>query len=379
MTRWAASGRSRILDPTARSAGARRWSLAALVLGIWLSASVGSPAAAATPQRVLSGDFHRGLALALDSSGHRHVVATSGSGDLWYATDRSGTWHSQRILVGERGAYVWSQPAIAADQHGRVHIVAVREYAWDTPGSTGGIFYRTDKGRPRGQFAPKVRIAPPRSDDPSLRVADGVLYLAYQVEETGPEPSGDEPIMFMTTRRGRWHVEKVADNGFLPSLRVDANGRARIVYTDLEGLRYSEARTRIGDFTAPARIPGTLGRPGTPSLALDRAGRPHVAWTSWAMDPAVLFIERSADGWTPRRGLGQGHSAELSIDALGRPHVVAGGQRVVHRWLVGGEWRSHVLEEDVDVAGVDIRAFGYRVTVAWCQEVRPRGVWVVRD
>jgi hypothetical protein len=102
-------------------------------------------------------------------------------------------------------------------------------------------------------------------------------------------------------------------------------------------------------------------------------------WTTWAIDPEVRYVRRNASGWGASRRVGRGAMAQLSIDAIERPHVVTGGQRIIHRWLVAGAWEREVLARGVDVMGVDIRAFRKRATIAWSQDVPPRGVWVVRD
>jgi hypothetical protein len=337
-----------------------------------------SVAAAAAPERVLPGAFHRGTALALDPSGHRHVVSANGAGDLWYATDRTGTWTSQRILAAVPGSFAWTDPAIATDDDGRIHVVAVQNAIYDTPGSTGGIFYTSDAGRPRGDFGPRVRITPPMMTTPSLRVEGGVRYLAYARCLCLPGQK-DAPVFFKTDRGGRWRTERIADRGFEPSLRVDSHRRASIVFSDRLGLRLATARTKVGDFSGPMRVPGTLGLQGSPSLALGPGGRERIAWATWSVDPLVLFVKHTTTGWSRPARVGRGSMAELSIDAQGRSHVVLGGGRVVHRWLAGGDWERHVLARDVDVMAVDIRAFGMGASIAWSQDTVPRGVWVGHD
>lgn len=353
----------------------RTW--CALTVGLALLLATVSGVSAAGPERVLSGDFHRGLALALDDAGHRHLVATSAEGHLWYATDRTGVWTRKRILRGEPGSFVWTNPTIATDDHGRIHVAAVRDHVFDTPGSTGGIYYKTDKGRPRGAFGPKVRIAPPMMTTPSLRVVDDVRYLAYA--RCACEPGREKvPVFFKTDRGGTWHVERVADRGFFPSMRVDRRGRARIAFSDRMRLRYTVARTRFGDFSPSVRIPGTVSVPGTPSLALDAAGRAHIAWATWAVEPKALYVRKGASGWSTPRHLGRGHATRLSIDALGRPHIVVAGQKLVHRWLAKGDWKRHTIRSEDGISSVDIRAFGTRASIAWAQDVPPRGVWLTR-
>ena len=206
--------------------------------------------AATDPTRVLSGAFRYGSALALDAAGHRHVVATSAQGHLWYATDRTGGWQDERILVGRRGEFGWTYPSITVDEGGRVHIAVVRDGTpWCAPGPcSAGIFYLTDKGRARGHFGPPQRITGRQTTQPSLKVEDGVRYLAYVKPGTDwrrPEPPR---LFFRTDRSGAWEAELVADHGRSPSLRVSSDGRPHIAWSAGNGVRYIQARTRSGGF-----------------------------------------------------------------------------------------------------------------------------------
>jgi hypothetical protein len=360
-----------------------------------------SATAAASPVLALRGRFDFGTStdLALDRQGHRHVVATSASGDLWYATDRTGAWVSQRLLAGQDGRIAWAFPSLIADERGRVHVAVVRYYAWDAPSATGGIWYLTDAGRSRGDFGAPTRLAGNMATSPSLRVLDGVRYLAYS--RCACAIGQDEaPLFFKTDRSGSWRREKVADFGLEPSLRVGADGRARIAYRARQGVRFTTARTRLGGFATPVRIPGSGGVSGAPSLALGAGGQAQVAWSAYrdpsgpplafvaapiAVAPAVvrdevLYARRSRDGWTTPRVLGPGRRLELSLDAVGRPHVVIGTtDRVVHRWRGGDGWERRVIADGIQPVSVDIRAFGRRASVAWSQTDLPRGVWVARD
>jgi hypothetical protein len=337
-----------------------------------------SPAAAG-PVRVLSGDYGLGVSLALDPSGHRHVVASRSNGDLWYATDRSGAWQSKRILRGQDGNIAWARPSVATDDAGRVHIAVVREAAWDVPGGTDGIYYLTDAGRTRGTFGTPARIAGRNMTGPSLRILDGVRYLAYFRCLCTPVDR-DATLSFKTDRGGSWTTERVADYGVAPSLRVDPAGRPRIVFQARNGLRYVAGATRRGGFGASERVPAS-GQPDRPSLALDSAGAARLTWISHAGAGVsqVLYAQRSASGWSNPRILGPGHDAALSIDASDRPHVAIAGQRLRHRWLADGAWQARVLTGRVEPSSLGIRAFDRGASIAWRQNEQPRGVYVTRD
>lgn len=334
-------------------------------------------ATAASPALVLSGDFSQGVALALDSGGHRHLVAGNLRGDLWYATDRTGAWTTKRLLSGRKWWFAWSYPTIAMDEDDRVHVAAVK-WEWSTPSATGGIWYLTDAGRTRGDFGTATRIAGSMMTSPSLRVADGVRYLAYAKCECMPMQSR-APLYFRTDGSGSWVTERIANLAYDPSLRVDRDGLAHIVYSDRQGLLYAQASTRSGDFRTPARIPGSSGLDGTPSLALDTSGWAQIAWSTWKRGHPVYYVKRTSAGWSAPLRLGNATMTELSIDASGQPHVVLGWSKVTHRWLAGGTWGSSVVASGVNPMDAAIRAFGTGATIAWSQDASPRGVWVARE
>ncbi|CAN5799801.1 hypothetical protein BH23CHL8_BH23CHL8_27890 [soil metagenome] len=207
----------------------------------------------------------------------------------------------------------------------------------------------------------------------------GVRYLAYAECACLPDQKS-WPVFFKTDRSGSWQVERISDRGSDPALRVDAKGRARIAFSDRQGLRYTKARTKVGDFTTPVRIPVSEGLRGIPSLALDDAGRPHVTWSAWGPGASrVRYVKRTAAGWSAPLRLGTGVMTEISIDSSGRPHVVFAGNKVIHRWRAAGIWQRSEVTGAVQPLGVDIRAFGKRASIAWSLAANPQGVWVVRD
>ena len=339
--------------------------------------------AAQTPVRILGGEHPYGISLALDDDGHRHIAASARDGALLYATDRSGSWVTTRVLDGpaEPLAWAWVAPSIAVDTDGSVHIAVVRATVADTPGSTNGISYVTDKGRPAGDFGPRTRITGAGMTSPSLRVVQGVRYLAYARCACTP---GDRtaPLYFRTDRSGSWQTELIDDWAMQPSLRVASDGRAQIVYGDRKGLRYTKARTRVGNFSSPARIPGSF-KGGEPSLALDSSNRPHLSWAANGRDQVVLYARLVNGAWSAPRQLGPGRLTALSMDAQDRPHVVFArddqGGKLVHRWRAGGTWRRSTISQGEDISSLAIRAFGRHASIAWSQVSRPRGIWVTRD
>jgi hypothetical protein len=363
---------------------------ACMVASASLVASAAAPAAdtvtpaAQTPARILSGVHPYGISLALDAAGRRYIAASSRDGALWYATDRSGSWVTAKVLDGPTnpGDWAWVEPSIATDTDGSVHIAVVRATVDATPGSTNGISYITDKGRPSGDFGPRTRITNAGMTSPSLRVVEGVRYLAYTRCACSP---GDRtaPLYFRTDRSGSWQVEKIAPYATLPSLRVATNGRAQIAYGDRKGLRWTQARSRMGDFTAPARIPGSLKGSGV-SLALDTSDRPHVSWVATGSGRDVIqYSRRVAGEWSTPKDLGPGFLTQLSLDSQDRPHVLFArddqGGKLVHRWRAAGVWQRSTISRGERISSIAIRAFGTHASIAWSQLTKPRGVFLTRD
>jgi hypothetical protein len=277
--------------------------------------------------------------------------------------------------------WVWGKPSVAIDGNGRVHIAVVKDYPYDVPGGTNGIWYLTDKGRARGNFGPKVRIGGDNTTDPALRVVGNVRYLAFATMEFPGDTTW--PLFFKTDRSGSWKRVRVASRGWDPALRVDRNGRARIVFATAKGVRYTQARTKTGDFTKPIVISGGKHPSGAPSLVLSPGGRPHVAWPSSIGRNRIWFTERTRSGWRTPIGIGLGRVTDISRDAQSRPHAVIGSRMVMHKWRTSGGWQRSVIATNhssgFPIDDVGIRGYGRRASIAWAPAWNGGGVWVTRD
>src|SRR5262249_37263181 len=119
--------------------------------------------------------FFTELAETVDATGKVHIAAGNDR-DVWYLTNRTGSWTSVKALVHTAGpdGFFWGQASIAVDGNNRVHIAATR-----FPHAQGGegIFYVTDAGRAQGTFGSPTQIADSRFGEPQLQVYSGHLYL----------------------------------------------------------------------------------------------------------------------------------------------------------------------------------------------------------
>lgn len=324
--------------------------------------------------------------IAVDPAGRRHVVATTRvdgpevGGDLWYATDRTGAWEAQELLAGRGCEASWAEPALAIDADGSVHVVAVDGRPCDTPSVPGGIHYLTDAGGEPGDFADPSRIVGARMAGPALAVVDGVRYLAYSRAALPGEQ--DAPAFLRHDRSGQWTTERIADQATDVALQVEGNGRVHLVYRDVSGfgegpLRYATSRPSREGLTQPTRIPRTRGG-ADPSLAVDAAGRPQVAWLTGPR-PLVAWSELTDDGWSRPVRPGRGWDHFLGVDDVGRSHLVferaPGGERVVvHAVREGEAWTEEVLASGDARGGLDGAIDGTEISAVWTP-ISGYGLW----
>jgi hypothetical protein len=374
-----------------------RWSRVLAVVGmlaLWGSAltvtaqSETEPPAAAGPDeptQILSGAFGW-VAIAADPAGHRHLVASTdvagfeAGGDLWYATDRTGDWVSERLLEGQGCQGSWVHPDVAVDSDGSVHIVTALGQPCDTPGGSRGIYHLSDGGRSPGDFGPSIRVSRRGVDWPSVAVRDGVVSLAYA---RLPVPRESTPVTFSTDRTGEWRTQRLAGSGSTPSLQLDDQGRAHVVFADRRGLRYARQATDTGRLSDPERILASADLPGYASLDFDAEGRPAIAWVARVeVGDGLLRSVQSQAGWGEPVSIAAASAAALSFDDAGRQHIgylttSREGGDVVHGVLDGDAWTWSTLASSDFLDSVALATSGTVATVAWAGGPEGAGgVWV---
>ena len=312
----------------------------------------------------------------------RLVSGTTASGDLWYATDRTGTWTQRRVLKHTSSFTYWS-PSIALDEHDRVHIAVER-----LPNEVGdlGVWYISDTGRARGTFPTNAtRIAPPGNGEPVLKVSDGHLYL---VVDKGWCCLGAGTLQLRTNVSGHWTVSTIGP-GMDPSFRLGSDHRARVAYLTDEprGLWYAVASSPTGGFTREqvptATDPADTTVDSLPVLALNVSNQPRIVWSHWAgVDlQDVRYAWRDAAGWQTPVNVASGQPGDdrvgFDIDTHGRPTVAVGGANLKVRVLSGGTWHVSTIASAHDINAIVLRrAVGGRSVVTWTD---PSGVWVSRN
>lgn len=343
-------------------------------------AASAAPASSWTTARVATGSFLN-VSMAVDSAGVTHL-AVDGAAGITYLDDRGGMWHRKLVLANGDGAPPsvadsghdhdsWGMPSLALDDHDRVYIAAVYGALDAVPGASSGIWLVTDMGHPRGTFGKPRKLAGKRATEPSLKVVGGHLALAYgSYGQMGP---GHQPVWFGTDASGTWTRSQVALDGSAPALRMDGDGHARIAFDGRDVIRYARATTRTGGFVV-STVTGTKGRVGAPSLALDAAGRPHIAWSD---SGHAWYSAWSGSSWAAPVAVDVGSYVfrmELSLDAGGRPHLAIATEDVIHASRDASGWHHETIAAGANPLEVAIRASASGLVVAWTGG----GAWVGR-
>jgi hypothetical protein len=333
-----------------------------------------SPASFSSPVKVVGGQFED-ISMVVDSTNAVDIAAT-GRGGLWFITNRGGSWSRTKVLADPTDKE-WMKPSIAIDGNDHVYIALGRLNCTDcTPGGSDGVFLISDAGRAHGSFPAKAsKITPGPTGDPSLKVVNGRIYLAYAAY-CSCIPGDDAPLYLKTSTNGTTWTTSLIANGFVPQLRVLSTGRARVAYTRHDGLGFAEAGTVTGSFTS-GKIPHTTGYDSYPLLAIDGDGGARIVYENGTNGYHVRYDRQTASGFgTPvtvtvgRRAFG------FDLDTNQVPKVVQTGVNGVQLFTRNGSsWTTSTISSVSDAQTVVLRrAFNGKVDVAFARD--SGGIWV---
>jgi hypothetical protein len=242
--------------------------------------------------------------LRLDAAGHPHIAY--GQDHLYYAWYDGVDWHYETV---DRASRVGTSASLALDVAGRPHISYCDflnedlKYARWT-GSTWEI-QTVDSEGDVGDYS-------------SLALdADGRPHISY--DSGWPEYD----LKYARWTGSAWDVQIVDSEGaYLSSLALDADGLPAISYHGRDGLKFARW---TGTVCLLWTVDSEAESGRDVSLALDRAGRPHISyrgdldlynhtdlkyarWTGSAWE--IQTVDSAEDG---------GWRTSLALDAAGRP------------------------------------------------------------
>jgi len=338
------------------------------------TASPVRPAAFGPAVKVLGGMLDWGLDMAVDSAGHVHLVAAgihAGKPGLWYATDRSGSWATKRILRWSAGA-VYVYPSLAIDANDRVHIAVDRYQCVEcTVSAVKGIFYLSDVGRARGTFpATPTRLTAAGTAQGSLRVSGGHVFLAF----AGNPDRAETAVRLLTNASGHWTTSTVVAAGTRPALRIGMDGTPHVLFTSGAILGYARAGTLTGQWHREP-VTTTTGFDADPALSIDEDGGAHALW--WDRSTGMDYGTRHPGGWSWVTVAGGAPVAALSIDKPDQPWIATAADQVEVFRLAGGILTSLVVDTH-GARSVAIKVLDAGAVVVAFVGGATLGVWISR-
>ena len=285
--------------------------------------------------------YEADISIFLDPASQPRIFYARGpvNGDEWRiksAIQRSDTWHIQRLPADPGSA----KPSVALDRRGRYHL------AWRTGTFFGqGILrYATiERGVWQEEIVDDVEGA---TSDTSIAVDErGNPHIVYTPELAGL------PMRYARWNGIAWEKEDIVVRGGIlsPSLALDSAGEPSVAYIVDGGGEVDYASRSAGmwtveivDIVSPNQTLGT-------SLVLDSRGRPHIAYDElYAV--GINYAVKSDAGWTTELvDVGQRWKPALVLDSANHPQMVfydAEHGALIYAARSSGTWCLQTIEDD---------------------------------
>lgn len=272
--------------------------------------------------------------MAVDPSGNPHVVwddDTTGYSEVYYkgSSDGGATWTTaKRLSSTTAGCY---RPDIAVDSSGALHVVwydfAPGDYeVYYRKSPDGGITWTTTK---------RITWTSGGSEYPAVAVdSSGNPHVAWMEYTLGNyeiyyKKSTDGGTTWSTAKRLTWTSESSDE----PALAVDSSGNPHVIWYDQAPgnfeIFYRKSMDGGAAWTPAKRLTWDSDGSWYPSIAVDSSDILHLAWENATVGSPEIYYKKSADGgttWTPIKRLtwtsGLSGSPIIAVDSSGNPHIV---------------------------------------------------------
>ena len=252
------------------------------------------------------------------------------------AIQRFGAWRIRR-LPADAGS---PNPSVALDLRGRYHL------AWRTGEFFGqGILHyaRIEEGVWHEEIVDDAQGA---TSDTSIAVdAGGNPHIVYTPELAGL------PMRYARWDGTAWQKEDIVLRGGIlsPSLVLDPAGRPRVAYIVDGGGEVDYASRSAGGWTVETIDSVSPNQTLETSLVLDSTGHPHVAYDElYAV--GINYAVKSDAGWSIELvDVGQRWDPALVLDSEGNPQMVfydAEHGALIYATRLSGTWCLQTIEDD---------------------------------
>jgi hypothetical protein len=273
--------------------------------------------------------------LAVDSANQANVVWYGRDGftnQIFYATGSAGGCSAPTRVssaVPPTGSNDNRDPQVMVGPENRPHAV------WTGYNGTGQIFYNTGVGE---GWSEPVCLSTTSTGNDSPQMAQGPGGSVHVVW------SGSGGIYYCTNSGGSWSEPEIipmaSERNFMPQVAVDAGGNVHVAwigwdYDPFDKVFYS-VNVGLG-WSAPASVSSGYENLGHVRLAVDQAGRPHVVWTGNAIgyNNQIFYNTNDGSGWGDPTHISTTlpvwqYCPEIAVDQAGRPHVAWYGYNLAY-------------------------------------------------
>jgi len=249
------------------------------------------------------GTLHANANIALDSQNTVHVSVVNSSG-LTHAIYTSGAWVREVV-----DASAICNASLAFDADNKAHIV------YFTP---TGLRYATNRS---GAWTSGV--IPGFDFPPDCDRYFNSIYVALGMDTAGAAHiayiSFDQAFRYATNQGGSWALSSFSSPKLFTglALAVDPTGAVHIVYGENTSYTLQHMNNMLGTWTAE-----TISNGGyVPSLSLDAAGKAHVSYTAGG---GVYYASNSSGTWkrnTIEPNDSSRGNTDLAVDSQGKAHL----------------------------------------------------------
>ena len=293
------------------------------------------------PNVVDTDSYEARTSIFVDNAGRPRIFYAKGpfNVDDWQlrsAIQRTDAWRIWR-LPADPGS---PRPSVAVDLLGRYHL------AWRTGEFFGqGILHyaKIEKGVWYEEIVDDTQGA---TSDTSIAVdAEGNPHIVYTPELAGL------PMRYARWNGTAWQKEEIVLRGGIlsPSLVLDPAGKPRVAYIVDSGGEIDYASRSGGGWTIETIDSVSPNQTLATSLVLDSRGRPHVAYDE-LFAVGIHYAVKSDAGWsTELVDVGQRWDPALVLDSQNNPQMVfydAERGALIYATRLSGTWCLQTIEDD---------------------------------
>jgi hypothetical protein len=270
----------------------------------------------------------------LDEAGRPHIVYSAGD-ELRYASYDGAAW---QVQVLDRQMFMAGHTSLVLDSSGHPH--ASYCYALTAGGQCAGLRYSYHDGN-AWQHA---TVDTTGTADTSLALdAAGWPHIAC---------GGPGGVRYVSYDGASWQTEVVDDTAMSlqdVSLALDAAGRPHISYFQWSDAA-SSSLLRYAHFDGVSWLTETVDSgPAVGlynSLALDAAGRPHIAYSyTSGSDRNLKYASYDGTTWQLETVTTMWEGVSLALDSAGFPHLAYNDASVLkYAWYDGSAWQIEPVE-----------------------------------